>query len=168
LNKAGVLATHLFTYIVLHDPTDAVAMVGYLNSSICKLNCELHGRQYTGLLDMETTDVKDLPVLDVINLNSKEKKRIEKAFEDLAISVQRRYEIDAALLMNKSKSEKVKGLFEDEYRVELGKCILEQQKAQEALDSVVYDILKLNQAERAQVEQGLKQLLEMRRARTLE
>ena len=78
----------------------------------------------------------------------------------------KRAHIESALSRVKSKSKKTKGLFEDQYKEELKNAIEEEAKAQKQVDEVIYDILNLSQYERAQIENSLKELNQLRRLRT--
>jgi len=58
------------------------------------------------------------------------------------------------------------GILELEAHKKLKKAIEAEKRAQKELIEAIYDILGLTEEERRQVEEGLKELQELRRART--
>lgn len=166
-NRAGVHASDLFYYIITRKIGDELVLLGFFNSSIGALLTELYGRSYGGgVLDLKVYEVKQIPVLDPSKLDAHEKSRITLAFENLIKAMDERIKTEDRLGTMKSKSKKDKGLFEDEVQQELGKAIEKEQKCQQELDDVFYEIIDLKKGEKIQLEEGLKELQKLRKSRT--
>ena len=66
----------------------------------------------------------------------------------------------------KSKKRGSIGLFEKEYEEKLSQALLKVEKARFELDESIYNALELSKEERQQIEDGLKELQEIRILRT--
>jgi adenine-specific DNA-methyltransferase len=163
LNDAKAHAPNVFHYFVLQDPQNASSLAAYLNSSIAKLLCELEGRQYTGMLKMETYEWKSFPTINLDHISSDERDRLSRLFFNLAKFTELRLKIEKQYEDLKSKSRKDKGILEYWLEENLKKARKNERNAQKELDEAIYDILGLSQEERRQVEDGLKELQEIRR-----
>jgi len=166
LNRAKCQAPHVFVYIYTKGSPEVIT--GYLNSSVSQFLCELTGRQYTGMLDMETEDIKRLPIINPSKLTKPEVRRISLCFLDLIKTLQSRIKAEKDLKSFKAKTKTGRdvGLFEADARRELEKTVKAEEEARKKLDEAVYEALRLTEEERRQVEEGLKELQELRRLRT--
>jgi len=166
LNSAKAQAPNVFHYLVLRDFKEAATFAGYLNSSLAKLLCELRGRQYTGMLKMETYEWKNFPNINLSSISEDEKNRISSLFFELAKTVEERVGLEEEYERLKSKSKANRGVLEYELEQKLEEAGRRELEAQKELDEAVYEILGLSKPERKQVEDGLKELREIRRMRT--
>ena len=162
LNQAKAQGVHVFSYVIIEN---AKAMSAFLLSSLAKAILELTGRQYTGMLDIETGDLCKLMVLDPLFFLNYGKK-LEDQFLNLSNAVDARVKAEEYLESIKSTKKGQPGILELEARKKLKEAIEAEKRAQKELDEAVYDILGLTEEERRQVEEGLKELQELRRART--
>jgi hypothetical protein len=165
LNKAKAYAVDVFHYIVIPD-VKSVFYTSFMNSSIFRLMEELLSRQYTGMLKIQVYDLKSIPVLDPSKLSSEEENRICNAFLQLSDVVDTRVKAEEYLESIRSTKKGQPGILELEARKKLKEAIESEKRAQKELDEAVYDILGLTEEERRQVEEGLKELQELRMART--
>ncbi len=166
LNGAKAHTPDVFYYLVIEDPQNAPPLAAYLNSSVAKLLCELEGRQYTGMLEMKAYEWKSFPTINLDYISSDERNRLSRLFFNLAESTELRLKIEKQYEALKSKSAKDKGILEYELEEKLEEARKNEKNAQKELDEAIYDILGLSQEERRQVEDGLKELQEIRRKRT--
>jgi hypothetical protein len=165
LNKAKAYAVDVFHYIVIPD-VKSVFYTSFMNSSIFRLMEELLSRQYTGMLKIQVYDLKSIPVLDPSKLSSEEENRICNAFLQLSDVVDTRVKAEEYLESIRSTKKGQPGILELEAHKKLEEAIEAEKRAQKELDEAVYDILGLTEEERRQIEEGLKELQELRRART--
>ncbi len=166
LNKANAHTQHVLLYIVTKE--NAEPLVGYLNSSTAQFLSELFARQYTGMLDMEVYEFKKLPVLDMEALSSEEKTTLSLCFQKLSDAIDERIKIEEEFEDVKSKKVNHVGIFEIEAKKKLNQAIEKEYNTRKMLDNAVYDILGLNDIECKMVEEGLKELRELRKQRTRE
>jgi adenine-specific DNA-methyltransferase len=169
LNLAGVHAPNIMHYVypTLRGTEDLYIILGYANSSVAALLTELYGRSYGGgVLKVEVYELKQIPVLDPAKLQNSELEKLRESFENLASAVDNRIEAEQAFESVKSKSAKDRGILEYEFEEKLEEARKDEKNAQKELDEAIYDILGLSQEERRQVEDGLKELQEIRRKRT--
>ncbi|MBC7120951.1 MAG: N-6 DNA methylase [Candidatus Methanosuratus sp.] len=164
LNKASAHAVDVFHYIIT-PPGDEIILVSFMNSSIFKLFLELISRQYTGMLKIQVYDLKS-----ILSIDPKEKSdklnNLQNIFEKLVEFKHQRIKAEEVLESLKSTKKGQPGILELEARKDLEKALEAERKAQKELDEAVYDILGLTEEERRQVEEGLRELQELRRART--
>jgi len=166
-NKAKAHASDLFYYVIPGKDEDALVILGFLNSSTGALLSELYGRSYGGgVLDLKVYEAKQIPVLDASKLSTFERSRIDRAFEQLVEVVELRCKAEDDLENVKSKERPSVGLFESEAKKKLNEALENESKAREQLDEAIYDILGLTSEERRQVEEGLRELQQIRRLRT--
>jgi type I restriction-modification system DNA methylase subunit len=166
LNHAKAQAPNVFHYLVLTSSKAASAFAGYLNSSVAKLLCELQGREYTGMLKMETYEWKVFPCINFSEVDKEEENRVSNLFFKLAKSIEERTQLEEEYDRLKSRSKSSRGLFSREFEQRLEDAKKRLQQAQKELDEAIYDILGLTVEERRQVEEGLRELQELRRKRT--
>jgi type I restriction enzyme M protein len=166
LNHAKAQAPNVFHYLVLTSSKAASAFAGYLNSSVAKLLCELQGREYTGMLKMETYEWKVFPCINFSEVDKEEENRVSNLFFKLAKSIEERTQLEEEYDRLKSRSKSSRGLFSREFEQRLEDAKKRLQQAQRELDEAIYDILGLTVEERRQVEEGLRELQELRRKRT--
>jgi type I restriction-modification system DNA methylase subunit len=164
-NYAQAQASHLFCYVT--PPLSPKAAAAFLNSSIGSLMAELYGRSYGGgVLDVETYEMKQIPVMNPVLLGTEERETLTKSFNHLEESVRERIRLEEEYERVKSKSKANRGVLEYELEQKLEEARRRELEAQKELDEAVYDILGLSKVERKQVEDGLKKSQEMRRQRT--
>ncbi|MDG6995818.1 MAG: N-6 DNA methylase [Nitrososphaerota archaeon] len=168
LNKVKALAANVFHYAIMKKGRDASVLAGYLNSSPAKLLCELYGRQYTGMLKMETYEWKEFPVLDPSFLSKEQCKLVSNTFINLDKALRKRVNLESKLRSLRSSSKEHVGLFEKELVQELEVAQKEEKETQQELDRYIYNVLGLTTGEGKQIEQGLVQLQVMRRSRSQE
>jgi type I restriction enzyme M protein len=166
LNHAKAQAPNVFHYLVLTSSKAASAFAGYLNSSVAKLLCELQGREYTGMLKMETYEWKVFPCINFSEVDKEEENRVSNLFFKLAKSIEERTQLEEEYDRLKSRSKSSRGSFSREFEQRLEDAKKRLQQAQKELDEAIYDILGLTVEERRQVEEGLRELQELRRKRT--
>lgn len=169
LNEASVLGSDLFYYVTLHSKTkdDVKVVYAFINSSVGALLGELYGRSYGGgVLDIKVYEAKQLPVIDPASLTREEKKRIVSAIEEVNKAADERNRAETEYEKMKPKSKKNQGLFDHEVRPKLDEAIAIEGKARKELDEVIFSILSLTPKEKKQIEDGLKELQEIRRLRT--
>ena len=87
-------------------------------------------------------------------------------FFKLAKSIEERTQLEEEYDRLKSRSKSSRGLFSREFEQRLEDAKKRLQQAQKELDEAIYDILGLTVEERRQVEEGLRELQELRRRRT--
>jgi hypothetical protein len=87
-------------------------------------------------------------------------------FFKLAKSIEERTQLEEEYDRLKSRSKSSRGLFSHEFEQRLEDAKKRLQQAQKELDEAIYDILGLNVEERRQVEEGLRELQELRRKRS--
>lgn len=102
------------------DPT---VLAGYLNSSVGQFVVELTSRAYTGMLELQTYELKQLPIIDVTKIKLNDVERISNAFNELPRTMESVASLEEELGKVKSKSINVRGLFEDEIRQKLDLAI---------------------------------------------
>ncbi|MEM2100219.1 MAG: hypothetical protein QW385_08385 [Thermoproteota archaeon] len=81
-------------------------------------------------------------------------------------AVDARVKIEKQLEEVKSEARRGAGPLEAKLMEELKEASKAEEEARRKLDDVIYDALGLNNKERKQVEEGLKELRELRRMRT--
>ena len=166
-NEVKAQTPHVFYYIYPHNETDTDILLAYLNSSLAGLIIELYGRSYGGgVLELLVYEAKKMPVLDPSELSQSEITAIDMAFQMLVEVIEKRNIIEGELKKVKSKLPTTIGLFEHDVKTELEVAQENEKKAKDKLDEVIYDILGFSQEERRQVEEGLRELQEIRRLRT--
>lgn len=165
LNNAKAHTPNVFHYLVLNN-SDEVMLAGYLNSSIAKFLCELKGRQYTGMLKMETYEWNEFLSIDWNLIPASEKNQVSNLFYRLAELVDQRAKLEEKHESFRSRSKVNKGVLDYELEQKLEEARQLELNAQKELDEAIYDILGLSKNERRQVEDGLKELQEIRRMRT--
>ncbi|MEM3737013.1 MAG: N-6 DNA methylase [Candidatus Bathyarchaeia archaeon] len=166
-NQARAHATDVFYYIKPNKGDHTQPLLGYLNSSVVALLVELYGRSYGGgILKIQAYELRELPTLSPDALSPSERAKIEKAFKEVVDAVDSRVKIEEHLEKVESKTVKDIGLFEAEARRELEEAVKAEEEARRKLDEAVYDALGLSREECRQVEEGLRELQELRRLRT--
>jgi type I restriction-modification system DNA methylase subunit len=166
LNAAMAHAPNIIHYVVC-DEEKASLLTAALNSSLGAILVELYGRSYGGgVLKIEVYELKALPVLDASLLKKEESGRLLCKFECLIRENNERIKAEEYLESIKSTKKEQPGILELEARKRLEEALEDEKKAQKELDEAVYDILGLTEEERRQVGEGLKELQELRRART--
>jgi len=166
-NRARAHASNLFYYIIPKRRGDKLPLLGFLNSSLGAFLSELYGRSYGGgVLELAAYELKQMPVIDCSMLSKKEGIRIADAFRAFVKADEERLKVEDGLDAIRPRSKKERGLFEAESQRELGKVIKAEEKARTTLDEAVYDALGLSRGERRHVEEGLRELQELRRLRT--
>jgi len=153
LNEARALASDNFLYVVCRNREDAKLVFGFLNSSMGALCGELNSRSYGGgVLKMQTYEAKSIPVLDPSCLTPQERHTVERAAEEYLDRLTTRVGVEGRV--GEKEDRRVRDAVEAE------------EVARRKLDEAVYDVLRLTQEERKQVEESLKELQELRRLRT--
>jgi hypothetical protein len=161
LNKAETLGSDLF-YFIYSDEDTVLCIFATLNSTIGALFGEIYGRSYGGgVLDLKVYETKKIPIM--IDCKSLQ---IPTKIDSLIIAIHARIKAEEYLESIKSTKKGQPGILEIEARKKLKEAIEAEKRAQKELDEAVYDILGLTEEERRQVEEGLKELQELRRART--
>jgi len=167
LLEGTIYAPNVLHFIKLRNHEDRFSYAAFLNSSILHLIVELFGRSYGGgVLKIEVYELKKMPVIDMNCINASEKQELRNAFLKLANTINKSIKAEETLESLRSKKKDQPGILEIEARKQLEEAIEAEKKAQKELDEAVYDILGLTEKERRQVEEGLKELQELRRART--
>jgi hypothetical protein len=167
-NLANAHASDVFHYVVTSEIDDVLPMLGFLNSSLAALSIELYGRSYGGgILKVQAYELRELPVIDPSFLSEHERDEISQAFKSLVDAVDSRASVEDEFEKARSKAKGAKGLFEDEAKEKLDKAIQVEEQARRRLDESFYEILGLTVEERKQVEDGLRELQELRRLRTV-
>ncbi|MEN3062220.1 MAG: N-6 DNA methylase [Candidatus Methanosuratincola petrocarbonis] len=161
-NKGKALGSDLFYFMNLNQKSYLYPILALINSSVGALFGELYGRSYGGgVLDLKVYETKRIPIL--INSDGYD---LSKFVHFLFSAVEARIKAEEALESLRSKKKDQPGILEIEAKKRLEEAIEAEKKAQKELDEAVYDILGLTEKERRQVEEGLKELQELRRART--
>jgi type I restriction-modification system DNA methylase subunit len=167
LNLARAHAVDVMHYIVLNSQTSAEILCAYLNSSIFALMSELYGRSYGGgVLKIQVYELKQIPVIESNLLSSNERRTLTYSFNSLEETIRERMKIEKEYDRLKSRSKSIRGSFSREFEQRLEDAKKRLQQAQKELDEAIYDILGLTVEERRQVEEGLRELQELRRKRT--
>jgi len=167
LNQASVLGSDLFYYIILEEKKGVNALFGFLNSSIGAMLGELYGRSYGGgVLDVKVYEAKQMPVIDPSELDKDEEALIEQAAKGLAKAINERIKAEDVFETAKPSKKGQLGLLEVKAREMIEEAIEVEKDAQKALDKTIYDVLDFTEKERNQVEEGLKELQELRMSRT--
>jgi hypothetical protein len=167
LNLARAHAVDVMHYIVLNSQTSAEILCAYLNSSIFALMSELYGRSYGGgVLKIQVYELKQIPVIESNLLSSNERRTLTYSFNSLEETIRERMKIEKEYDRLKSRSKSSRGSFSREFEQRLEDAKKRLQQAQKELDEAIYDILGLTVEERRQVEEGLRELQELRRKRT--
>jgi type I restriction-modification system DNA methylase subunit len=167
LNLARAHAVDVMHYIVLNSQTSAEILCAYLNSSIFALMSELYGRSYGGgVLKIQVYELKQIPVIESNLLSSNERRTLTYSFNSLEETIRERMKIEKEYDRLKSRSKSSRGSFSREFEQRLEDAKKRLQQAQRELDEAIYDILGLTVEERRQVEEGLRELQELRRKRT--
>ncbi len=164
LNEAEAHSNDYFYYIIAED--DPISLVAYLNSTLAELSLEVLGRQYSGMLHTKVYELKDLPVLDVSNLDRQQRDRMAKAFIHLNEAMEVRATNQRLFEDARAKKKGLQGLFEPEARKMLDHSIEDENKAKQKLDETVYDILKLSREERLELKTVLEELRGLRKSKT--
>jgi hypothetical protein len=165
-NRVGATAADVFFFINPIKKSDTLIILAYLNSTLAAMLIELYGRSYGGILKIQVYELEQLPILNPELLSESERAILAKKFQELAHAIDKRMIMEDALNAVKSKSKISRGLFEDQYKLDLGKAVDEESRAQEALDKSIFDILGFSENERKQVKESLSELQELRRLRT--
>ena len=161
LNKAETLGSDLF-YFIYSDEDTALCIFATLNSTIGALFGEIYGRSYGGgVLDLKVYETKKIPVM--IDCKSLQ---IPTKIDSLIIAIHARIKAEEYLESIKSTKKGQPGILELEAHKKLKEAIEAEKRAQKELNEAIYDILGLTEEERRQVEEGLKELQELRRVRT--
>jgi hypothetical protein len=164
-NEARSLGPHVF-YLIYPKKSD-YELLAYLNSSLVAFLIELKGRSYGGgVLELLIYEAQELPAIDFEKTSEVERKKLGEALNSLLKSVDKRVEAEEALELVQSSKKKQVGLLELDALKKLDEAIKAEKATQQKLDEAVYDILNLTKEEMRQVEEGLRELQEMRRART--
>ncbi len=159
-NLASSQTPHVFYYI--YPKNNPKELLAYLNSSLAAFLIELTGRSYGGgVLELLIYEAERLPVLA-----SGSGAPLTSLIEDLSKRIEERAEAEDTLESFKSTEKGQPGILELEARKQLEEALEAERNAQKELDDAVYDILGLTKEERHQVEEGLRELQELRRART--
>jgi len=167
-NLANAHASDVFHYIVPNKNDDVLPVLGFLNSNLAALSIELYGRSYGGgILKVQAYELRELPVIDPSSLSEGERDKVGQAFKSLTDAVDSRINVEDEFEKARSKAKGAKGLFEDEAKKKLHKAIQVEQQARRRLDESFYEILSLTADEGKQVEDGLRELQELRRLRTV-
>jgi len=167
-NDAEAHAPHVFYYLYPKDEKHTDALLAYLNSNISALLVELGGRSYGGgVLELLIYEIERLPVIDPSSLCEDERDKISSAFKALVGAVDNRVKVEDEFEKARSKGKGAKGLFEDEAKKKLDEAIRAEKQARRRIDEIVYQVLGLSANERKQVEDGLRELQELRRLRTI-
>ena len=165
-NRAKTHASNRFYYIIPKKKTELV-ILGFINSSVGAFLSEIYGRSYGGgVLELASYEVRNMPVIDSSTLSEGQISEISEAFETLANVKKEKVRVEDEVEPLKPRSKEERGLFEVEMKEKLGKVEKAEQKAREILDEAVYNALGLTQEERKQLEDGVKELQELRRQRT--
>jgi hypothetical protein len=166
LNAAKAQASDLFYYVVPNS-SQHVGILEFLNSSTGAFLTEIYGRSYGGgVLDIKVYELKQIPVLDPTSLSSEERKTLSKSFDNVEALVREYVDLEEEYDRLKSRSKSSRGSFSREFEQRLEDAKKRLQQAQRELDEAIYDILGLTVEERRQVEEGLRELQELRRKRT--
>jgi SAM-dependent methyltransferase len=166
LNAAKAQASDLFYYVVPNS-SQHVGILEFLNSSTGAFLTEIYGRSYGGgVLDIKVYELKQIPVLDPTSLSSEERKTLSKSFDNVEALVREYVDLEEEYDRLKSRSKTSRGSFSREFEQRLEDAKKRLQQAQRELDEAIYDILGLTVEERRQVEEGLRELQELRRKRT--
>lgn len=161
-NLAECQGPHVFYFIFPN--VDKKPLLAYLNSSVAAFLIELMGRSYGGgVLELLVYETKELPVAMP---EASKSATFERLLEELSKRIAARIQAEEALESLKSTKKGQPGILELEGRKRLEEAAEAERNAQKELDEAVYDILGLTKEERRQVEEGLKELQELRRART--
>jgi type I restriction-modification system DNA methylase subunit len=167
LNKAETHAVDVMHYIVLNDQTNAEILCAYLNSSIFAFMSELYGRSYGGgVLKVQVYELEKIPVINPELLSSEERKTLTTSFNRLEESIRERIRLEEEYKRLSLRSRFSRSLPDHKLEQRLAYVKRRELEAQKKLDEAVYDILDLNEKERLQVEEGLRELQELRRKRT--
>jgi hypothetical protein len=166
LNAAKAQASDLFYYVVPNS-SQHVGILEFLNSSTGAFLTEIYGRSYGGgVLDIKVYELKQIPVLDPTSLSSEERKTLSKSFDNVEALVREYVDLEEEYDRLKSRSKTSRGSFSREFEQRLEDAKKRLQQAQKELDEAIYDILGLTVEERRQVEEGLRELQELRRKRS--
>jgi len=166
-NNIKAHTPHVFYYIYPNNKKDTDLLLAYLNSSVTALLIELYGRSYGGgVLELLVYEAQNLPTIDPESLSNQEKDRIIQEYNNLIKAVNNTIQAEKELELMRSKSPNSIGLFEKEAQEKLSKSIEYELKIRHNLDEAIYDALGLTAEERRQVEEGLRELQEIRRLRT--
>jgi hypothetical protein len=166
LNAAKAQASDLFYYVVPNS-SQHVGILEFLNSSTGAFLTEIYGRSYGGgVLDIKVYELKQIPVLDPTSLSSEERKTLSKSFDNVEALVREYVDLEKEYDRLKSRSKTSRGSFSREFEQRLEDAKKRLQQAQKELDEAIYDILGLTVEERRQVEEGLRELQELRRKRS--
>ncbi len=164
-NEAGCLGPHVF-YLIYPNKND-YELLAYLNSSLATFLIELKGRSYGGgVLELLIYEAQELPAIDFVKTSAIERKKFDDALKNLHECVDERIKAEDNLELVKSPRKKQVGLLELDARKKFEKTVKAEKAAQKELDEAVYDVINLTKDERKQVEEGLKELQELRRSRT--
>lgn len=165
-NKINATVTDVFYYVTPKDKSNTLPLLAYLNSTLCAFLIELFGRSYGGgILKIQAYEFEQLPTLDPSKIANSDRVKLATKFEKLAELSVKRSKVEDAFEKVKSRTKKDKGLFEDEYKNELEKAKLDEDKVREELDEMIYDVLGISKSEIKQIEEGLKELQEIRKLR---
>ena len=165
INKATSQGPHVFYFI--YPKNNSKELIAYLNSKLTAFLIELMGRSYGGgVLELLIYEAEKLPVIDFEKTKIADKKRLSEKLDVLAKRIDSRIQAEEYFESIKSTKKGQPGILELEARKKLDEAIEAEKRAQKELDEAVYDILGLTEEERRQVEEGLKELQELRRART--
>ena len=165
-NEAKAHARAPLYYCIPHESIDPKVIVSFLNCSLAQLMLELYGRSYGGgVLDVKVYELKLLPVLDPSTLSSDEKTHIWNAFLRLDKAIRERVEEEAKAGILKSKSSKNEGLFDSQAQERIEQALQKEKEAQEGLDTLIYDLLRISSRDAKRIEAGLAELQGIRQSR---
>jgi type I restriction-modification system DNA methylase subunit len=165
-NEAAAHARAPLSYCIPKDGVDARVLISFLNSSLAQILFELYGRSYGGgVLDIKVYELKLLPVINPSNLSLDQKEELWKSFVKLDKAILERIELETKIETIESKSNTNEGLFEKQIARDMEDASKVEKEAQRNLDSLIYELLGLNNKERKQVEDALAELQEIRKLR---
>jgi len=165
-NKIEAHATDVFHYVIPHAKDHVLPLLGFLNSSFSSLGVELYGRSYGGgILKIQAYELRDLPVIDPSKISLLEREKISNRFKNLANAIEEKFKIKNHLSQLKSRSKKNKVLSKKALEKKLKEAINKEKQAQNELDEVIFDALKLSRKNRSEVMNGLKELQMIRELR---
>jgi type I restriction-modification system DNA methylase subunit len=162
VNDAKVQAQDFYYYIVV-DEKEKYTLASLLYTTLTQFFLELTGRQYSGMLHTKVYELKQIPMVDLTQLDNSTKAKLGTLFKALnRVKIKQK---DARLKLEtvRSKRKEQTGLFEKEAREYYENLQGEERQLINEMDEIVYDFLELSNKDRITIKASLDNLREMRR-----